>query len=87
MEEWVEYAAELYQNHLEKILFFIETEPVIAVRVGMRPSVGREREGGGDGIETALFGEDLSGEKMESGLELEEPLMDERKPSLYGRII
>jgi hypothetical protein len=87
MEEWVEYASELYQNHLEKILFFIESEPVIAARVGMRPHVGREKEGGGDGIETALFAEDLSGEKMESGLELEEPLMAERKPSVSGRII
>jgi hypothetical protein len=87
MEEWVEFAAELYQNYLERILFFIETEPVIAARVGMKPRVGRKKFGDGDKLESALFGEKFLGEKIESGLKLQEPLMGQRKPSVSGRII
>jgi hypothetical protein len=68
MEEWVEFAGELYQNYLERILFFIETEPIIAANVGMKPHVGRKKFGDGDKLESALFGENFLGEKMESGL-------------------
>lgn len=35
LEEWPEHGAEFYQNYLERILYFIETEPGIAARVGM----------------------------------------------------